>query len=293
MPTSRRLPAALLGAAVLSLCALPTLARAAGSAAAATSPKDPGPLPAAADQTTLCSDGKSHFVAIAPDAQIINRLYYGDGKHFFIVDPDRDGRLTGADFYDPRFFAKDRNDSFRGLDMRFYSGVEVSKEKQVCTVRCGDRSADLPIVDPKSAKDILRAASYGPSALRWVPHRLARDEEGNYFYIDRGVHDKEKQFRLFVGPRGNMKQLTLTNTVSDSEGDIFSTKSGSLRLVVGRAEGAWLEKGKRKPLTIVPIESSQSHWKNLLVIYQDLGVYSGEPQGTPCDLPLLLRDAAH
>ena len=40
-----------------------------------------------------------------------------------------------------------------------------------------------------------------------------------------------KGYRVFVGKKGAMKQLPLTDVASDSAGDVFSTKTGDLRLV--------------------------------------------------------------
>ena len=65
--------------------------------------------------------------------------------------------------------------------------------------------------------------------------------------------------------------------VSDSEGDIFSTKSGDLRLVLNRSESEWVVSGKSSKLLWV-----EPH-RNLHMISADLGVYISERLGTPCD----------
>ncbi|HZS38940.1 MAG TPA: hypothetical protein VFF06_19035, partial [Polyangia bacterium] len=64
---------------------------------------------------------------------------------------------------------------------------------------------------------------------------------------------------------------------SDSEGDIFATKSGSLRLILNKGESLWEQTGKKQKLILLPIED------NHVLIYTDLGVYTGLPLGTPCD----------
>ena len=83
-----------------------------------------------------------------------------------------------------------------------------------------------------------------------------------------------------------MKRMPMTNIVRDSEGDVFSTRTGSLRLVLGgkqtrgtpdRKSASWFRGRHHTELTVVPIHS------NLQVIYADLGVYAG-PLGTPCDV---------
>ena len=70
----------------------------------------------------------------------------------------------------------------------------------------------------------------------------------------------------------------MTNVVSDSEGDIFATKSGELRLVLDRKESAWVKGKQRTALELLPLED------NVQLIYSELGVYAGEPLGTPCDV---------
>jgi len=75
------------------------------------------------------------------------------------------------------------------------------------------------------------------SAIVRVPHVFARDDAGVYYYVDRiaKVYGG-KGFRVFVGKKGAMKQLALTDVASDSEGDVFSTKTGDLRLVRNHTE---------------------------------------------------------
>src|SRR5262249_5218263 len=63
-----------------------------------------------------------------------------------------------------------------------------------------------------------------------------------------------------------------------SEGEIFSTKTGSLKLIVDRKHPTvWVQAGKTTRLREVPVGS------NLPMIYSDLGVYASERMGTPCD----------
>jgi hypothetical protein len=194
------------------------------------------------------------------------------------VPADPSGLMSGDWFPEPRRFNKTNNSSFRGLDLRTFSRVDAEAEKGKCTVVCGDKTTELKIVEPKQAAALLKAARFEPSPRKWQPYALARDDRGNYYYVDRGFHEADKsRFRLFVGPKGDLKQQKMTNVVSDSEGDIFSTRTGSLRLILDRRESTWVENEKPRPLKLVPVES------NLQMIYNDLGVYTGERLGTPCD----------
>ena len=108
-------------------------------------------------------------------------------------------------------------------------------------------------------------------------HVLARDDAGTYYFVDR-LRDEEggKGYRIFAGPAGGMKELPMTNVISDSVGQIYATKRGELRLITSNAEITWMKGGAKAALTRVPVED------NLALVYGDLGVYPGG-LGTPCD----------
>jgi hypothetical protein len=111
-----------------------------------------------------------------------------------------------------------------------------------------------------------------------VPYGLARDRRGTYYYVDRGPEKDSRDYRLYKGPTGRLKPLKMTNVVADSEGDVFSTRSGSLRLVLEQPHSFWIKGRKRRKLINVPIG------ENLQLIYNELGIYLGQPFNTPCDL---------
>jgi hypothetical protein len=226
----------------------------------------------------VCGDGKGHYAVFAAGNDGPPRLYWGEGKKLVRV-PVAD--LLGAGmFFDPRFWNPTANPSFRGADVRLFSSVELDTEKGACEARCGTRKTSLKVLGGAEADSLLTSAGYQPPVARHVPHALTRDEKGNYYYVDKGATpETEKAFRLFAGRKGALKLQAMTNVVSDSKGEIFSTKKGELRFIVGPngTESAWVQGKKRTPLTAVPI---QDNWA---MIYNDLGVYSGERQGTPCD----------
>ena len=239
------------------------------------------------EKTAVCTDGKSHYAIVTPHEKQSLQLYYGDGKTFFHV-PLPPWTLSGDNFFEPRFFAKTKNSNFRGLDMRMFASVDFDADKKTCSVTCGERKTDLRLVPEEEKKTLLLAAAYKASPHTRAAHRLARDTTGRYFYVDRGnTTETEKNFRLFVGPKGRMKLQKMTNVVADSEGEIFTTKSGSLRYVSDRkAAPLWIEKGKKTQLTVIPIEGADNAGEpvnNYQLIYNDLGVYLGEKLGNPCD----------
>ena len=232
--------------------------------------------PAVKDPMILLTDGKGHYVAVTPFVTAEHTLFYGDGKKFSAV-PVVSSSSNGNEkfdmhFADPRFY----------IEFRQASVLDFKDGKY--NVECGDHTVALQRVDAKTAKPMLDAAVFLPSPRKWRPHVLLRDSRGIYYYVDRGrTKQSEGQYRLFVGPKGNLVQQKMTNIVSDSQGDIFSTKTGDLRLVIDAGpernaqKGAWIKNEKSQQLTIVPVDA------NSAMIHTDLGVYAGEHMGTPCD----------
>jgi hypothetical protein len=72
-----------------------------------------------------------------------------------------------------------------------------------------------------------------------------------------------------------MKEIAMTNVVSDSAGEIFVTRTGQLKIVHDDGKAFWIKGGKKTELTMLePIE-------NRYLIYRDLGIYG--PLGAVCD----------
>ncbi len=231
------------------------------------------------DKMVLLTDGKSHYIAVVPFERDENSLFYGDGKRFFAV-PIQGGGSQGRErfnviFSDPRYY------------IQFTQKSDLSMQDGKYAVTCGKTETALTVVPEAQAKPMLAAASFEATPRKWQAYALARNSAGVYYYVDHNYIDRRasdadaklsgRNFRLFIGPKGNLKLQKMTNIVSDSEGDVFSTKTGSMRLVIGKKEPTWIEKGKTKALLPVPVD------ENLSMIYTELGVYAGERLGTPCD----------
>ncbi len=123
-----------------------------------------------------------------------------------------------------------------------------------------------------------RGAKFVPSPHQRRAHALARDRRGVYYYVDRGLsRARSKDFRVFIGRRGRMHPQQVVDVVSDSQGEIFETKRGKLRLIVGKTQALWITKRRTHRLTQVPVK------ENLKLIYTELGLYLGKRLGTPCD----------
>ncbi|PTL77940.1 hypothetical protein [Vitiosangium sp. GDMCC 1.1324] len=226
------------------------------------------------EKTAVCTDGKGHYVSLSP-TEDGHQLFYGDGRTFVQVPLSR----LGAYFLEPRFFNKNANPNFQGMDMRVYSQVVVEKEKGLCEVRCGERTQPFTFVESDKAGELLRAASFNANPQKFVPYALLRDSKGVYYLVERGfLPDEENRFRVSIGLKGSLKPQQMVNLVTDSEGQIFSTKKGDLRLLVDQKKPSiWIEGKKRVELRVVPVS------ENLPLIYNELGPYTGARLGTPCD----------
>ncbi|MBK7857452.1 MAG: hypothetical protein IPJ65_02280 [Archangiaceae bacterium] len=214
------------------------------------------------------TDGKKHYLvaALDPEKVLPAAAYYGDGKSFYqLRSPGGGGDKSSwsMSLWEPRA-----------------QGARASLESREGKVKveCSERTTALEELGADAAKALLEGASFfGP---RWqrLPYLLARDEKGNYYYVDmqRDVPGK-KDLKLYIGPRGKLKLQQMTNIVSDSVGDIFSTKSGELRLVANDDALKWVAGKAEAKLTRVPVDD------NHVLIYTDLGIYERMPLGTPCD----------
>lgn len=209
------------------------------------------------EEAHVCADAKGHVLVI----DRVNQQYYGDRTTLSVVINQNALRL-----FDPR----QANELAR---------ADWDRSMNKCVIQCGERTLQLEPMEASAASALLLSAKFVASPNTRVPHALLRDPKGNYYYVDRGrAQGEEKNFRLFVGPRGALKLQKMTNVVSDSAGEIFTTKSGDLRLLVDREKTSeWVERGRKTALRQVPLD------ENLHLIYAELGVYTGQRLGTPCD----------
>lgn len=230
------------------------------------------------EKTTVCTDGKGHYVVRAPDEQQSHRLYWGDEKALARVAPPPK-LISGHWFLEPRAYNKGNSENFRGVDLRVYSRVEVKDAEgaRSCAVTCGERTVKLSVLAPEKATPLLLSAKYEEPRLKTVPLALLRDDDGTYYVVDQGnTADTERHLRLFVGKKGALKEVKITETVAEQSGYILATAAGSLRF--GQVTSAtWTLNKKSKALRDLPVND------NLAMIYKELGVYASKSLGNPCD----------
>ncbi len=217
-------------------------------------------------QLVVISDGQGTVIAVDKTWTDDHWVFFGDGKTMYrqrVFGGGADGSAGTWDysFWSPRV---DR----ASISLR-------AGNKYV--LECGKQETELKKVPDADAKKMLDAAVWKKSMWHRQAQFLARDDHGNYYYVDR-LRDEYggKGHRIFAGPKGGMKELPMTNVVSDSKGEIYATKRGELRFIVATDAASWVNGATKTDLTIVPVED------NVPMIYRDLGVYEGT-LGTPCD----------
>ena len=213
-------------------------------------------------------DGNGHYLALIPFGNLFDHFYWGDGKDFWLV-PVFGGKMDGNEAFD-RVFWDPR------IKQRWQASFYL--KDGVYTLLCSDRKTVFHPTEAARAEEFLGKASFHKQRWKRRAYALTRDTAGTYYYVDRARTEEKTDFRLYSGPRGALKPLRMTNVVSDSAGDVFATKSGELKLVLGKNEASWVHGKKATDLILLPLE------ENAQLIYSDLGVYSGQPLGTPCDL---------
>lgn len=233
------------------------------------------------DKLLVLTDGKNHFVALDPESPYNSETIFGsgDGKTFARI-PVTGGGKSGTEawtvsMWDPR--VRNAGNSPASIDMQD-SGKSYS-------VTCAKKVTPLTKVSADETKKLLATAAFNAPSWTRVPEKLLRDNTGIYYLVDRfrSRDDGDRRdFRVFAGQKGNMKQLPLKDVVDDAQGMIFSTKTGNLRLITttdGKFEGKWIQGKAVTPLVEVPLDDLHTG----RMIYMDLGPYSGQRLGTPCD----------
>jgi hypothetical protein len=251
----------------------PLLAAPKSKAASDTPPSSD--ISAVKDKLTLWSDGKKHYVAMVMTTSSDSPIFWSnDGKSFYemrIHGGGSEGDDTALKRLDRSFWEPRVNAGYQ-------SSLDYSGETKKLTVQCVERKTDLAKVAPDEAKKLVDGGKFFKPRWGRYAYALARDNTGKYYYVDNVREpDGAKNFRLYAGPKGSLKLQKMTNVVSDSQGDIFSTINGELRLILAKQDSTWIANEKPKKLVWVPVED------NHIMIYTDLGVYTGEPLGTPCD----------
>lgn len=230
--------------------------------------------PEALSRLALWRDAEGRLIAAVPFGGIDDPMLAGDAGALYqqrVFGGRSDAVGFELVFWDPRA----RVPAEATFDVREGKGK----------LYCKDRIAAFEPLPDGEGKAILAKAQL--LAFRWrrFAHALARDDDGNYFYVDGarnafGDPAEDRAYRLWVGLRGRLERRDLVDAFQDSGGEIFVTTSGKLRLFQGadgKRAAEWQGPAGRTALTWLDPQA------NGPLIYGGLGVYEGERLGTPCD----------
>jgi len=241
---------------------------------AATASADPKPaavdIKPLRDKMLVLQDSAGGTYIVVDGAD--KRVFYGTGKVVYeqvVTGGSRNGDAWSINTWAPRIAGikpawiqfKEDHTYFKSCD---------GKDDAVLAQLTGDRA--------KAAIDKLQ---FMTTALVYRPHLLARDDTGVYYYVDKvAAQYGGNGYRVWAGKKGAMKQLPLVDVASDTAGEVFSTKSGDLRLVHDATDSSkqtstWIKGDKRTPLIALDPDA------NSPLIFRDLGVYAFT--GTLCD----------
>ena len=189
-------------------------------------------------------------------------VFYGDGKALYQQRIIGASQTSGHDYefniWSPRA---------KGMQ-----AASLGPSDGKMSLECRNSKDGLRALRPLAADEartlFQRATFYAPLWQRQA-HMLARDDDGVYYYVDE-IRDElgGNGQRVYVGQKGAMKELAMTNIVNDSAGEIYATKTGQLKIVKGENGNAyWMKGGKKTSLTVLDL------YDNRYLIYRELGIY--------------------
>jgi hypothetical protein len=262
------------------------------SGASVSAAAEPGPIPgpvdlaAAAGKLRVYHDGRGHYLVVPFPPSTVTALskytFFGDGRTFYRQLVSGAGRMGETQMSlainDPRV-------QHRGL-----SHFEYRQGKAFFV--CDDRKEALTPLDDKAGAALIKGAKFLGVWWTRMPHRLARDDQGFYYLVDRLVpkmamrDEIPRGLRVFYGRRGKMRRMKMRNVVADQRGEVFITGKGRLRLILGPADGSkaieayWISGKHKRKLVVLDVE----HQATRQMIYRELGPYLGLKLNRPCDV---------
>lgn len=243
---------------------------------------DPAPKPVditdMKEKMQLFKDADGGIYVVFNERDKDRRVFYGTGRDKILYDQllegggGRDGDAWHVSVAAPRASYPFMGAIGRRKDDTYFrscgGGAEI-------------KDVELTQIAGDKAKEILDKWKFVTTSMIRKPYLIARDDRGVYYYVDvlRPVYGGSGH-RVFVGKKGALKRMALTDVTSDSAGDVFSTKTGDLRLVKTIADGKdkptaqWIRGEKKSELIYLDIYMNQP------LIFRDLGLY--KIPGTIC-----------
>ncbi|MBP6838107.1 MAG: hypothetical protein KA190_12420 [Kofleriaceae bacterium] len=250
------------------------------AAAAAAGPASAKPDPGADPEVIDISEMRSRLIVLTNDDGLVvvvdpkfsdKEVFAGDGKVMYqqrVVGGGMDG-TSGT--WDYSTWAPRANNRLGSLSLR------SDKKYWLACGTLDKNEVEMRKLPAKESERILATAQFRRPLWKRQGELLARDDVGTYYYVDRFREEEGRGgHRVFIGKKGAMKELAMTNLVDDSAGKIYGTKRGEIRIVTRSDNTAYWVRGRKKfELVLLPVQ------ENVYLIYRDLGVYGA--LGTLCD----------
>ncbi|MEK7704453.1 MAG: hypothetical protein AAB426_05795, partial [Myxococcota bacterium] len=229
--------------------------------------------PAVASKLHFVTDGKGQYIAFDSEGRFSGPLFAGDGRGLYLQ------RLIGGGaegdvrwdtvFWEPR------------VTERWRASFEV--KDGAASLRCNDQAiAYTPVTAAEAARVFAKTPFYD---VRWQRTAvfIARDDTGTYYFVDQALApDGNTDYRLFVGTKGKVEYLPLSDVIKDDGSSLFVSDRGRLVVSGGGSGAMWAVGDAQKTLTMMNL------YQQAPMIYTTLGAYRGERLATPCD-PYLAR----
>ena len=199
--------------------------------------------------------------------------FFGDGRTMYLQrigmsSTDEDGQvILGA--WSPRV---------RGLPHALLKKAPDGTTTLICRVVASkyERRPLTPVTDAEATK-LMTTARFEPPYWERRIFFFGRGEGTKYYLVDILRDEYGGQgFRLFVGPKGQMKQVAINDFANDTGGSSVITKIGELTIEPGEKGAAVWKQGK-KPIALTRLDPVP----NAYLIYRELGVYG--QLGTICE----------
>jgi len=215
--------------------------------------------------------GKFYVVPRGGDGDDARKwTFYGDGRTMYLQ------RVVA-------FSATEGNATISVWSPRTRGMPQASLEKNkdgTATVICRmvnskfERRPLTQLSDEEAAK-LFKKARFEPVLWERRVFFFGRGEGTKYYLVDILLDEYGGQgFRLFVGPKGQMKQVAISDFANDTEGASVMTKTGEL--AIAKDGNASWKQGK-KEMPIAKIDPAMNGY----LIYRELGVYG--QLGTICE----------
>ncbi len=244
---------------------VPVLARA-GVPKADKKPKPIDVKPVAAKLIAFHDDLGNIYITPGPDAfeavdEAAPWVFFGDGKTMYQQRIIGSSSQPGSHYEWYLWAPRARN----------VNTAQMRIVQDQMTIQCAQKDPPRKLTELKAdeLKTLLAKATFYPPLWQRQARLLARDDEGIYYFVDELREDfGGNGYRIYVGMKGSMKELAMTNMASDSAGEIYATKSGLLKIIAGGDSKAfWIHGDKKIELTM--LEPTDNRY----LIYRELGIY--------------------